>query len=42
MIWRGGCIIRAQFLHRIKDVYDEDPKLVNLLFARISPKRWLG
>lgn len=33
MIWRGGCIIRAQFLHRIKDVYDEDPKLVNLLFA---------
>lgn len=33
MIWRGGCIIRAQFLHRIKDVYDEDPRLVNLLFA---------
>jgi len=33
MIWRGGCIIRAQFLHRIKKVYDADPNLENLLFA---------
>ena len=31
MIWRGGCIIRAQFLHRIKDAYDRDPELPNLL-----------
>jgi 6-phosphogluconate dehydrogenase len=30
-IWKGGCIIRAQFLGRIKDAYDRDPKLVNLL-----------
>ncbi|NOZ24332.1 MAG: NADP-dependent phosphogluconate dehydrogenase [Planctomycetes bacterium] len=31
MIWRGGCIIRAQFLHRIKDAFDRDPNLANLL-----------
>jgi 6-phosphogluconate dehydrogenase len=30
-IWRGGCIIRARFLDRIKDAYDRDPKLPNLL-----------
>ncbi len=33
MIWRGGCIIRAQFLHRIKEAYDAQPGLENLLFA---------
>ncbi|MBM4036057.1 MAG: NADP-dependent phosphogluconate dehydrogenase [Planctomycetes bacterium] len=31
MIWRGGCIIRAQFLHRIKEAFDRDPALANLL-----------
>ncbi|WP_242875944.1 NADP-dependent phosphogluconate dehydrogenase [Cellulosilyticum sp. I15G10I2] len=31
MIFRGGCIIRAQFLNRIKDAYDKTPKLNNLL-----------
>ncbi|MNO91172.1 6-phosphogluconate dehydrogenase, NADP(+)-dependent, decarboxylating [compost metagenome] len=31
MIFRGGCIIRAQFLQKIKDAYDRDPKLANLL-----------
>jgi len=31
MIWRGGCIIRAQFLHRIKEAYDRNPELPNLL-----------
>jgi 6-phosphogluconate dehydrogenase len=31
MIWRGGCIIRAQFLNRIKDAYDRTPDLANLL-----------
>ena len=31
MIFRGGCIIRAQFLHRIKEAYDRDPGLQNLL-----------
>jgi len=31
MIFRGGCIIRAQFLQKIKDAYDRDPQLANLL-----------
>jgi len=31
MIFRGGCIIRAQFLHRIKEAYDKDPELPNLM-----------
>jgi 6-phosphogluconate dehydrogenase len=32
-IWRGGCIIRAQFLDRIKDAYAEAPDLPNLMLA---------
>jgi 6-phosphogluconate dehydrogenase len=32
-IWRGGCIIRAQFLNRITDAYEENPGLVALLTA---------
>ncbi len=31
MIWRGGCIIRAHFLNRIKEAYDRNPSLPNLL-----------
>ncbi|WP_080845306.1 NADP-dependent phosphogluconate dehydrogenase [Cytobacillus gottheilii] len=31
MIFRGGCIIRAQFLQKIKDAYDRDAGLKNLL-----------
>ena len=31
MIWRGGCIIRAQFLQNIKEAYDCEPGLENLL-----------
>jgi 6-phosphogluconate dehydrogenase len=31
LLWRGGCIIRAQFLDRIKEAFDENPKLENLL-----------
>jgi 6-phosphogluconate dehydrogenase len=31
MIFRGGCIIRAQFLHRIKEAYDNTPELANLM-----------
>jgi 6-phosphogluconate dehydrogenase len=30
-IWRGGCIIRAKFLDRIKEAYERDGKLANLL-----------
>jgi len=32
-IWRGGCIIRARFLNRIKEAYDQDAGLRNLLLA---------
>ena len=33
MLWRGGCIIRAQFLDRIAEAYDADPSLENLMLA---------
>ena len=32
-IWRGGCIIRAQFLNRITEAYAHDNGLVALLTA---------
>ncbi|GAK39119.1 NADP-dependent phosphogluconate dehydrogenase [Paenibacillus urinalis] len=31
MIFRGGCIIRARFLENIKEAYDKNPELKNLL-----------
>ena len=31
LLWRGGCIIRAVFLQRIKDAFDKNPQLENLL-----------
>ncbi|SDF02169.1 decarboxylating NADP(+)-dependent phosphogluconate dehydrogenase [Sporolituus thermophilus] len=31
LLWRGGCIIRARFLDRIKEAYQRDPQLPNLL-----------
>ncbi len=31
MLWRGGCIIRAQFLDHIKAAFDADPNQENLL-----------
>jgi 6-phosphogluconate dehydrogenase len=33
LLWRGGCIIRARFLDRIKAAFDADPTLENLLLA---------
>ena len=33
MLWRGGCIIRAVFLERIKEAFDADADLENLLLA---------
>src|SRR5450432_426905 len=30
-IWRGGCIIRAKFLNRIREAYERDAALHNLL-----------
>ncbi len=31
LMWRGGCIIRSRFLGKIKEAYDKNPKLTNLL-----------
>ena len=31
MLWRGGCIIRSSFLSNIKEAYDKNPGLKNLL-----------
>ncbi len=33
LLWRGGCIIRARFLDRIKEAFDKDAQLENLLLA---------
>jgi len=33
LLWRGGCIIRAKFIDRIKEAFDADAKLENLLLA---------
>ena len=42
MLWRGGCIIRAAFLDRIKEAFDAQPNLENLLlfpyFAEATKK----
>ncbi len=37
-IWRGGCIIRARFLDRIREAYDDEPKLANLMLADFFAK----
>ncbi len=31
LMWRGGCIIRSAFLGKIKEAFDNDPELSNLL-----------
>src|SRR5436190_7303755 len=31
LMWRGGCIIRSAFLGKIKEAYEKNPKLTNLL-----------
>jgi len=31
LMWRGGCIIRSIFLGKIKEAYDQNPNLTNLL-----------
>ncbi|HTU18245.1 MAG TPA: decarboxylating NADP(+)-dependent phosphogluconate dehydrogenase [Gemmataceae bacterium] len=31
LMWRGGCIIRSVFLGKIKEAFDRNPKLSNLL-----------
>ncbi|WP_346236058.1 decarboxylating NADP(+)-dependent phosphogluconate dehydrogenase [Niabella insulamsoli] len=31
LMWRGGCIIRSRFLGNIKEAFDNNPELTNLL-----------
>ena len=31
LMWRGGCIIRSRFLGKIKEAFDQNPELSNLL-----------
>jgi 6-phosphogluconate dehydrogenase len=31
LMWRGGCIIRSAFLGKIKEAFDRNPRLANLL-----------
>ncbi|PID91082.1 MAG: phosphogluconate dehydrogenase (NADP(+)-dependent, decarboxylating) [Bacteroidetes bacterium] len=33
LLWRGGCIIRSVFLEKIKEAFDRQPGLSNLLLA---------
>lgn len=33
LMWRGGCIIRSKFLGKIKEAFDQNPKLPSLLIA---------
>ena len=33
LMWRGGCIIRSAFLGRIKEAFDADPALTNLMLS---------
>ena len=34
LMWRGGCIIRSRFLNNIRDAFDKDPLLTNLLLDK--------
>ncbi|QOY34583.1 NADP-dependent phosphogluconate dehydrogenase [Anaerobacillus isosaccharinicus] len=38
MIWRDGCIIRARFLQNIKEAYDANPNMANLLLDQYFKK----
>ena len=44
-IFRGGCIIRAQFLNHVMEAYDRNPKLPNLIldsYFSESIGKWIG
>src|SRR3989440_1176536 len=38
LMWRGGCIIRSRFLGKIKQAYDTNPRLTNLLLDEFFSK----
>ena len=39
LMWREGCIIRAAFLDKIKEAFDKEPDLANLLMAPYFEKQ---
>jgi 6-phosphogluconate dehydrogenase len=39
LLWRGGCIIRSVFLGRIKEAFDRNPALANLLLDPFFEER---
>jgi len=39
LMWRGGCIIRSAFLGKIKEAFDADEKLGNLMMAPFFAKK---
>lgn len=42
LMWRGGCIIRSKFLGKIKEAFDNNPKLTNLLLDSFFQKEIEG
>ena len=42
LMWRGGCIIRSRFLGKIKEAYDQNPQLSNLLLNDFFAKTLLN
>jgi len=42
LMWRGGCIIRSIFLGKIKEAFDKQPKLMNLMLAPFFRKALNG
>ena len=42
LMWRGGCIIRSRFLGKIKEAYDKNPQLSNLLMDEFFNKTLNG
>ncbi len=39
LLWRGGCIIRSVFLGKIKEAFEREPNLSNLLFDRFFQEK---
>ena len=42
MLWRGGCIIRSVFLDKIKNAFDKNPELPNLLLDDFFKDKVIG
>jgi 6-phosphogluconate dehydrogenase len=42
LMWRGGCIIRSVFLGKIKEAFDKNPNLTNLLLDPFFKEKVMG